>query len=113
MNDNTPVDPLDVPEWAWEIIEKHYLAFRSDTPLAAATVLLADAAFDLKTLSETAHREQALAPDTRRHVAACAEILADAIRLADLCPSKPARGTVSAEEDGTLTWPPEDWSPED
>lgn len=106
MNDNTPLDPPDVPEWAWDIIEKHDLAYRSDTPLTAATVLLADSAFDLKTLSETAHLEQALTPDTRRHMAACAEMIADALRLAELCPSKPTSGTVTEEEDGTLTWAP-------
>lgn len=60
MNDNDRLDPLSVPELAYEIIERHDLAFRSDTPFAAATVLLADAAFDPKMLSETAFSQQAL-----------------------------------------------------
>ena len=110
MNENTPLDPPDVTKWAWEIIEKHDLAYRSDAPLAAATVLLTDAAFDLKMLSETAHREQAFSPDARRHAAACAAMIEDALMLAELRPSKPTSGTVTEDDEGTLTWAPRDTS---
>jgi hypothetical protein len=106
MNDNRELDVPNMPAWAWEIIEQHDLAYRSDTLLAATTVLLADAAFDLKMLSEMAFEQQALSPDIRRHAAACAEMIEDALMLAELCPSKPASGTITEENDGTLNWTP-------
>lgn len=104
INDNFRLDPSNVPEWAWEIIERRDLAFRADTPLAAATVLLADVAFDVTQLSRTAFSEQALTPDSKRILSWCETMITDAIALGELCSSEPAPGTVEELEDGTLTW---------
>lgn len=106
MNDNSLLDPPDVPEWAWEIIERHDLGLRADAPLAAVIVLLTDAAFDLGELSRTAFREAALTAETRRRATACAAMIEDAVALAALCPSEPTSGTVTEADDGTLTWAP-------
>ena len=108
MNDNEP--PLycsDPPDWAWDIIDKHDLAARTDCPLAAATVLLTDAADLLKEASLSAHREQAISPETKRLIAECKTMIADAEKLYPLCPTQPVAGTVTESDDGTLTWSPD------
>ena len=110
MNDNTPLDPDDLPEWAWDIVEKYDLGLRTDSPLAAATALLADVAFDLKELSSTAFREQAVTAEARQGIASCATMLTDTLKLAQLCLSEPCSGTVTEAADGTQTWAPVDAS---
>ena len=102
MDIHDPSD--DLPDWAWEIIERHDLALRADSPLAAATVLLTDAAFDLTELSRTTFGEQALSPTMRAKAEACRAALADALALAKLCPTHPTPGVVREREDGTLEW---------
>lgn len=105
-NDNLPLDPPDMPEWAWDIIERHDLAFRADTALAAANALLEDVSFDLRRLSRTVFSQQAFTPEAQRQAADCEAQIADALRLAALCPSTPKSGKVRDNEDGTLTWAP-------
>ncbi|MCJ2069351.1 hypothetical protein MKK75_11175 [Methylobacterium sp. J-030] len=106
MNDNTPLDADDFAEWVWDIVERYDLGLRADSPLAGATVLLADAAFDLKELELKTFREQALTEETRGGIAACAVMLADVLKLAQLCPGEPSAGHVTETDDGTLTWAP-------
>ena len=104
MNDNLPLDPDNLPDWAWDIVERHDLYERADCPLAATIVLLHDLAFDLEELGLTAFREQALSTKTRQAMAACAAMLSDALKLAPLCPTEPCSGVVVEAGDGTLTW---------
>lgn len=106
MNDNTPLDPDDLPEWAWDIVERYDLGLRTDSPRAAVTVLLDDAADKLKELSLTTFRDQAITAEAREGITACASMLFDILKLAQLCSSEPCAGTVSEAADGTLTWAP-------
>ena len=107
MNDNEPLGDFGVPEWAEEIIETHDLGMRADCPRAAVTVLLTDAAFDLKDLALTVFREQAVTPETLQRMIECAAMINDAVKLAPLCPDQPESGAVTELDDGTLAWGPE------
>ena len=106
MNDNEPIGELGIPSWAEAIVDRHDLGFRADSPFSAATVLLTDAAEDLKSVAATMFQEQAMTADTLRRARSCLAMLTDAIKLARLCPSEPQKGTVSEIEDGSLTWSP-------
>ncbi len=91
MNTYDPTD--DLPEWVWTIIDRHDLAKRADSPLSAAAVLLTDAADRLDDLSRTAFCQQALTPATQAKADVCVTMIADALRLAIMCPPNrpPAR----------------------
>lgn len=108
MNDNTPIDDDDFPEWVWDIVDKHDLSERTDSPLAGATVLLNDAADLLKDAVSKAFEEQALSSETLSWVNRCVDMIADAVKLSVLCDSTPEPGVVTKGEDGTLTWSPTD-----
>lgn len=106
MNDNEALGDLGIPIWAEAIVDRHNLGLRADSPLSAATVLLTDAAVDLKGIAAVVFQEQAITPDTLRLAESCLAMLNDAIELARLCPNEPENGTVSESEDGKLTWSP-------
>ena len=94
MNDKILFDPDDIPDWAWEIAERYDLIPRSDSPYTGAMALVMDAAYDLRKLSGRVRREARLTNEMVQEVAACAAMLADAAKLASLCPEQ-----LSAEED--------------
>ena len=107
MNENQQLEDLDiVPDWAWDLIEKHDLGIRADCPMAAVSVLLHDAAVMLKDLEETSFREQAVTGDLRGKLNHCEAMISDAVTPAALCPSTPEPGTVVVLEDGTRQWSP-------
>lgn len=106
MNDNTLLDQEDLPAWACDIVERYDLGLRTDSPRAAVTVLLNDVADDLKELSLTTFRGQAVTAEARKGITTCAKMLADTLKLAQLCSSEPCAGTVTEAADGTLTWVP-------
>lgn len=106
MNDNLAHEEDELQEWVWEIVDKHDLGLRADSPLAAATVLMTDAGFLLSELSSTAFREQAMTTRTKEQLATIIDILSDAQRLATLCDEEPHAGHVSTDAEGTLTWAP-------
>ena len=88
-DNNDPRYIADPPEWVWNIIDANDLAMRTDYPLAAATVLLHDAADGLKGVSLSAHRDQAMTRETKLQVARCKAMITDAQRLYELCPTDP------------------------
>ena len=106
MNDNFLLDEDDLPDWGWEIIDKHDLGVRADCPRAGATVLLTDAADILKHASLRTFQEQAISSETLSQVNQCTVMIADALKLAALCSSTPEPGVVTESEDGALTWSP-------
>lgn len=106
MNDNHQLGDDDFPEWMWEIVDRHDLGERADSPLGAATVLLTDAADDLTEVGRRVFAEQALTPAVMEKIETCAAMLADVLRLAALCPSQPSPGNITKAPDGTLTWAP-------
>jgi len=102
MNDNQPLAEFDIPDWAWDIIDRHDLGFRTDNPRAAVTVLLTDAAEILKEAGATAFREAAVSIEVEGRARDALAIVTDAISLAVLCRRDPAPGIVTELEDGTL-----------
>ncbi len=72
MRDAFLIPADDIPEWAWDIINRDDLLLRAKCPLEAVTVLLTDAAEQLREATAWAFREQGLMPDTLRQMTACA-----------------------------------------
>jgi hypothetical protein len=96
----------DIPDWAWNIVDKHDLACRTDSPLAAATVLLVDAGMLLAEIGATVFREQAITPLAKQRLTTVTAMLSDAGRLSALCDEVPTVGVVSTARDGMKTWAP-------
>ncbi|WP_267422919.1 hypothetical protein [Methylobacterium sp. GC_Met_2] len=88
MNENTSLDADDLPEWAWDIVERHDLGLRADSPFTGANVLVHDVAGEPKELSARIAREGGVTGETLNGVAACAAMLTDALKLASLCPDQ-------------------------
>lgn len=86
MNDKILLDCNDMPDWAWEIAERYDLIPRSDSPYTGAMALVMDAAYDLKKLSGRVRHKTCLTNEMVQEAAACAAMLADAAKLASLCP---------------------------
>ena len=103
MNDNT-ARACDDPDWVWDIVDRHDLGLRTDGPLSAVTVLLTDAADILAHTSREVFGDNTFTGQSRERALACATMIADALKLAPLCPGEPVPGTVTEAEDGTLTW---------
>ncbi|MCJ2065828.1 hypothetical protein MKK63_24435 [Methylobacterium sp. J-088] len=102
MNDMTLLDPDDLPEWAWEIAERYDLIPRSDSPYTGAMALVMNAACDLKKLSRRLRRKPRLTNEMVQEVAACAAMLADAAKLASLCPEQFSAEEDAKADDGSL-----------
>ena len=75
LNDKFSPAADDLPDWAWDIVDRHDLGIRADCALAGATLLLTDAAEFLKEAAQKAFRGQALTPGTLGQVNACAAII--------------------------------------
>ena len=103
MNDRTLLDCNDMPDWAWEITERYDLIPRSDSPYTGTMALVMDAACDLKKLSGRVRREARLTNEMVQEVAACAAMLADAVKLASLCPEQLSAEKDAKADDGSLT----------
>ena len=102
MNDNESMAELDIPDWAWDIIDRHDLGLRTDCAQAAVTVLLHDAAEILRAASVTAFREAAVSIEVEGRARDALVMVTDAVSLAGLCARDPAPGVVTELEDGTL-----------
>ena len=104
MNDIPFEAEDDIPDWAWEIVERHQLEERTDCPRGAVTLLLTDAADMLMATRMIAFEEQAVTAETRRAISQCLTMVGDALKLSELCPTEPTAGTVTIGDDGTMTW---------
>lgn len=85
MDIQIPLETDDLPAWAWDVVERHNLGLRADSPFTGANVLVHDAASDLSELSDRISREGGLTTETLRAVTASAAMLTDALKLASLC----------------------------
>lgn len=84
----------DLLTWVWDIVEQHDLGLSTDSPFTGANVLVHDAAFELKELSDRIAREGGLTTEKLRVVTACAAMLTDALKLASLCPEQLSTDSV-------------------
>lgn len=96
----------DLPEWVWDLVDKHDLAERTDCPFAAVIVLLSDAGERLKELAMIAHREQAITATTKRRINECKVMIADAERLYAFSPTEPPSEDVGVGACRILPFPP-------
>ena len=82
------------------------VGLRASDPLGAATVLLTDAAYDVREIAATTFREQALTPNTKQRLRLAIDMLTDVERLATICEGEPSFGVVTISADGTKHWRP-------
>jgi hypothetical protein len=91
----------DLPDWALAICEKYRLHERSDEPIAGLSVLLLDAAHDLREAALTIFREDAATPDSVRSATVAATMVKDALALATICRDRTSPGVLEQQPDGS------------
>lgn len=85
MNDNDRDDKRHDAAWVHDLLDKHDLHFRADTPEGCVVVLALDAACDLEIAGRCMHEERAVTAKSVTEVRRLIAMLEDALAFATLC----------------------------
>lgn len=85
MNDNDRGDERTEAAWVHDLLEKHDLYLRADTLEGAVLVLLGDAAFDIKAVTDVICKGRMVTPASLAEVKRIIAMLKDATAFANLC----------------------------